>query len=154
MTPLQLYRSKQSEDVAALSIVGNKNSETIENFFNTTLEERLKTIEKNISDLQKTIINKFDYLKIDLSILTDPQSLGNFSAVVSSLVEADKTTFQVYVTYLGQDYDFNEKVFMGIQKELVVKANFTKVNSASVILNFPIKTEDLNDKFFNLYIHS
>jgi hypothetical protein len=150
----KLLRSKQSEDVPAMSIVQNKNSDSIEKVV-STLQETVNGLLERIVELEDASTNKFDLVEVDLSVLTNPQTNSNdFSSIVSSSVESTKTIFQVFVTYLGPNLNFTEKIFKLIHKDRIVKTNFIQVTSTSVIFNFDILIADLDISDLQIFIHN
>lgn len=142
-----LLRSKQSEDVSAMSIVQNKNSSTIE-FALSNILERLSTLEESISNFDVAILESTMKLEFDFDIIATAQQIdvgnANMSIVVSSTVASGVTTFQIYVVRLdATEFIFSEKLYQILYNETVVKPVFIRLTPNSATLNFTFKTVDL-----------
>lgn len=149
----ELLRSKQSEDVSALSIVQNKNSSAIE-FAILELSKQLQTISTNVEQLSENV--KFsNNLQIDLSIFAIPQQINEvFSITLSEVLTSSETKYQMYVTRLDDEpFDFTNKIYQLQYDELIVDANFIRLTSNSATINFTLPNLAVIQPL-NLLIHN
>lgn len=158
MANFTLLRSKQSEDVAALSIVHNKNAGSIE-----TELDRIDVVQKKLLQDFQNLLTKIEQsvisLGIDLSIVADSQIVKDvFSVVISKAsVNAKQTTYQIYITNLDSsaNLDFQSKLYKLLLNEFQLSPTVIRLTANSATFTVLLNNSDIaTTSILNLYIHS
>ena len=144
---LSLLRSKQSEDVSAMSIVNNKNASAIEYAFNQLIGkfEELKTEFGQFRD--KDAANLV-ILPVDFDI-PESQEVDGFSAIIQYANIKGIRNTQLYITNLSERiFNFSQKAYQLTYDELVIATETIRLteNSATIIFKLPnsVIKPDLN----------